>query len=75
MFIAGSDTSNTPHNREDIKETVQEMLMEALGSSVGIDGINSPMSYTFLAQEVDAQSALLPIRSAMTNNFTPPIVF
>ena len=43
------------HNREDIKETVQDVLVEALESSVGIEGINLPLSYTFLAQEVDAQ--------------------
>ena len=43
------------YNRESIKETVQELLMEALDSSVGISGINLPMSYTFLAQEVEAK--------------------
>ena len=29
--------------------------MEALDSSVGISGINLPMSYTFLAQEVEVK--------------------
>ena len=43
------------HDREGIKETVQEVLVEARGSSVGITGINLPMSFTFLAQEVEAK--------------------
>lgn len=41
------------HNEESIKETTKELLVESgYYGSVGIDGINLPISYTFLSQKV-----------------------
>ena len=43
-----------PYNEEIIKETTKELLEENGCSSVGIDGINLPISYTFLSKKVDS---------------------
>ena len=40
------------HNEESIKETTKELLVESGYGSVGINGINLPISYTFLSQKV-----------------------
>lgn len=40
------------HNEESIKETTKSLLEENGYGSVGIEGINLPISYTFLSQKV-----------------------
>ena len=40
------------HNEQSIKETTKELLEENGYGSIGVEGINLPISYTFLSQKV-----------------------
>ena len=40
------------HNEQRIKETTKELLEENGYGSIGVEGINLPISYTFLSQKV-----------------------
>ena len=40
------------HNEQRIKETTKELLEEMGYGSIGVEGINLPISYTFLSQKV-----------------------
>jgi hypothetical protein len=40
------------HNEQSIKETTKELLEESGYGSIGVNGINLPISYTFLSEKV-----------------------
>ena len=40
------------HNEQSIKETTKELLEENGYGSIGVNGINLPISYTFLSEKV-----------------------